>query len=190
MANYALVVDNKLDSVYDYLPKNWKNISNFDLIDDWAFLNSLGWQQITKIIPSYDPATQKIEFLKHELQNEQAVELYQVINLPQPPAPTPPPPPAPINPLVIAEQIVAATQERLDTFARTRAYDGILSACTYALEPNVSKFKQEGEYCVLVRGLTWAKLYQILAEVQAGVRPMPMSYGDIESELPTLEWPV
>ena len=36
------------------------------------------------------------------------------------------------SPEEIQAEIVAAAQQRLDDFARTRNYDGILSACTYA----------------------------------------------------------
>lgn len=88
----------------------------------------------------------------------------------------------------VQEQIVTATQQRLDDFARTRNYDGILSACTYATS-TVPKFKTEGQYCVEARDETWAKLYEIMDEVQSGVRPPPTGYDDIEPELPVLEWP-
>jgi len=88
----------------------------------------------------------------------------------------------------IESAIITATQLRLDTFAQTRNYMGILSACTYA-SSTVEKFKTEGQYCVNQRDATWAKLYQMLAEVQAGTRPMPSGYADIESELPVLVWP-
>lgn len=88
----------------------------------------------------------------------------------------------------IQNEIVAATQERLDTFARTRNYDGILSLCTYATSPT-QKFADEGQYGITARDATWAKLYEILAEVQAGTRPMPSSYFDIEPDLPPLAWP-
>jgi hypothetical protein len=37
--------------------------------------------------------------------------------------------------------------------------------------------------------LTWARLYELLAEVQAGTRPMPTGFADIEPELPPLVWP-
>lgn len=84
--------------------------------------------------------------------------------------------------------IVAATQARLDDFARTRGYDGILSACTYATS-TVTKFQAEAQYCVQARDATWAKLYEMLAEVQAGTRPMPSGFEDIEAELPPLNWP-
>lgn len=86
------------------------------------------------------------------------------------------------------EKFVNATQRRLDSFARTRNYDGILSACTYANSP-IPKFNIEGSYCVDRRALTWAALYQILGEVQAGQRPIPETFADIENDLPELVWP-
>ena len=45
---------------------------------------------------------------------------------------------------------VAAVQVRLDDFARTRNYDGILSAATYATS-TVSKFAAEGQCAVALR---------------------------------------
>ena len=89
---------------------------------------------------------------------------------------------------VLSESIVQQVQLRLDNFAKTKNYDGILSACTYATSVN-PKFKAEGQYCVEARDNTWGTLYQILGEVQAGTRPVPSGYQDIEPELPTLSWP-
>lgn len=86
------------------------------------------------------------------------------------------------------DSIVQGTQARLDTFAKTRGYDNILSACTYATSPTV-KFAIEGQYCVDVRDATWAKLIEILGEVTAGTRPRPSGYADIEADLPPLVWP-
>jgi len=88
----------------------------------------------------------------------------------------------------LQETIVAQTQQRLDDFARTRGYDGILSAATYATSA-VPKFAAEGQYCVETRDATWARLYAILAEVEAGRRPAPNGFADIEGELPSLAWP-
>lgn len=96
-----------------------------------------------------------------------------------------PPPPTPEQ---IMAECVERTQKRLDDFARTRNYDNILSACTYAASM-VPKFAAEGQYCVTARDNTWATLYQVLAEVEAGTRPMPSGYADIEPLLPVLEWP-
>ena len=89
---------------------------------------------------------------------------------------------------LIRNSIVNCTQSRLDDFARTRNYDGILSACTYATS-TVPKFQQEAQYCVEARDSTWATLYAIMAEVQSGNRPMPRSFEELEPELPILEWP-
>ena len=88
----------------------------------------------------------------------------------------------------VQADIVIQTQARLDTFAMTRNYDSILSACTYATSPT-AQFSTEGQYAVQARDATWAKLYQILGEVQSGTRPMPSGYADIEAELPVLAWP-
>jgi hypothetical protein len=88
----------------------------------------------------------------------------------------------------IQADIVAATQVRLDAFAQTRHYDDIKSASDYA-GCSVPKFSQEGTYCRDARAETWAKLYDMLAEVQAGTRPMPSGFADVEPELPPLVWP-
>ena len=88
----------------------------------------------------------------------------------------------------VKDDVVQATQLRLDTFAQTRGYDGILSAATYATS-TVPKFQAEGQYCVEARDATWNKLYEMLAEVEAGTRPMPNSFADVEPELPVLNWP-
>lgn len=91
--------------------------------------------------------------------------------------------------VALYNDIIKYTQRRLDEFAQTRNYDGILSAASYATSLN-ERFQTEGQYCVDVRDLTWAKLYEILAEIQAGTRQAPNSFSDIESELPVLSWPV
>ncbi len=88
----------------------------------------------------------------------------------------------------IKVSVVAATQQRLDAFAQTRAYDGILSACTYAASA-VPKFASEGQCCVDARDATWEALYTLMAEVESGQRPMPSGYADIEPLLPSLAWP-
>lgn len=88
----------------------------------------------------------------------------------------------------IKQAIVQATQQRLDSFAQTRGYDGILSACTYA-PSSVPKFAAEGTYAVGARDATWAALYGVMQEVETGVLPMPTGFADVESLLPALAWP-
>ena len=89
----------------------------------------------------------------------------------------------------LIQSVTQQTQQRLDDFAKTRNYDGILSACTYATSPT-AKFATEGQYCVEARDATWSTLYVIMAEVEAGTRPMPSSFADIEPDLPVLTWPI
>lgn len=88
----------------------------------------------------------------------------------------------------VKSEVIQQTQSRLDSFAQTRNYDNILSACTYATSPT-TKFATEGQYCVAQRDATWAKLLEILADVEAGTRPVPSGYAEIEPELPPLVWP-
>lgn len=87
----------------------------------------------------------------------------------------------------IIEEVSAQVQERLDSFARIKGYDNILSACTYATSA-VPRFQAEGEYCVHSRDTTWATLYYIMDDVKNGVTPMPASYAEIEAQLPALVW--
>lgn len=99
-----------------------------------------------------------------------------------------PPAPPQKTPEEIQAEIVAATQERLDAFARERSYDDIKSACTYA-GCSVVKFDTEGSYCRDARAETWDVLYALLGEVEAGTRPLPTGFAEIEPLLPALAWP-
>ena len=84
--------------------------------------------------------------------------------------PMPVDPPAP-------EQIMARLETRvqqwLDEQARALGYDDIKSAVTYAEEPAVPKFQQEGQAMRRLRSLAWARCYEILNAVQAGQRSIP-----------------
>jgi len=89
----------------------------------------------------------------------------------------------------LKRRIVAETQARLDNFANTREYDGILSAASYATSTNPTR-RAEGQYAVDARDETWDVLYAILDDVIAKKRPIPKSFSEIEDELPALVWPV
>ena len=97
-------------------------------------------------------------------------------------------PTKPFEEAQFVEEVRVATQARLDAFAQTRNYDGVLSACTYATSA-VLKFKTEGQYCVNARDTTWASVYQIMVEVKEGTRPMPGSVAEVMDLLPGLSWP-
>ena len=93
-------------------------------------------------------------------------------------------------PPLTTEQIVAgfvtAIQQRLDDFAKTRGYDGIMSACTYATS-TVPKFQSEGQYCVGARDDTWSMAYDMLEDVQSGADVPTME--EVMASLPVLAWP-
>lgn len=99
----------------------------------------------------------------------------------------PPLPPAK-SPEEIRLEIMDGVQRYLDDFARTKTYDSMLSACTYATS-TVPQFAKEGQYCVEKRDECWATVARIEAEVLAGTRPAPTGFDDIKGELPVLEWP-
>ena len=86
----------------------------------------------------------------------------------------------------ITKEVTDSTQARLDAWARTRNYDGILSLCTYATS-SVARFAMEGQRGVDNRDVTWATLYAIMDEVQSGTRPMPGGFADVEPDLPALD---
>jgi hypothetical protein len=116
--------------------------------------------------------------------NEQgASESCLVSALPQETVIDPPDDPSPAQ---IQADVVSAVQARLDDFAKTRGYDGILSACTYATS-NVTKFQIEGRYCVAARDAHWSKCYDLLTQVQGGA-PVP-TIDEVIAQMPALEWP-
>lgn len=89
----------------------------------------------------------------------------------------------------IKQEIVTKTQSKLDQWAMTKNYDGILSASTYATS-TIPQFKSDGQDAVNFRDLTWSTLYSILSQVEAGTLAMPNSFSDIEPLLPTLTWTI
>ncbi len=87
----------------------------------------------------------------------------------------------------LLQSFISRIQGRLDRFAQTRNYDGILSAASY-FNSTVPQFQAEGRYAIQARDLTWAKAYAVLDQVESGLRPVP-AWEDLKAELPALEWP-
>lgn len=78
-----------------------------------------------------------------------------------------------------------AIQARLDGEARARGYDSIATAVSYAEEPAVAKFQEDGKAFRAWRSLVWAYAYQELAKVKAGARAIP-ALDAFLTELPVL----
>lgn len=76
--------------------------------------------------------------------------------------------------------------QELDNFAKTRGYDSILSACSYATS-SVPKYQVEGARAMTLRDASWVKAYETITAVTAHEIPPP-AYEDIG--MPVLEWEV
>ncbi|MDR2893560.1 MAG: hypothetical protein LBV80_10885 [Deltaproteobacteria bacterium] len=86
--------------------------------------------------------------------------------------------------------VMSAVQARLDNFAATRGYDGILSAASYAFSSNPA-YAAEGQYCVEVRDATWEFVNAYLNAVLSGEKAIPV-WEELAAQLDAaapLVWP-
>jgi hypothetical protein len=67
----------------------------------------------------------------------------------------------------------AAIQTELDRQAQLKGYDTIISACSYAAQASGEPFQAEGAAFLKWRSDVWTQANAVLADVQAGARPMP-----------------
>jgi hypothetical protein len=81
------------------------------------------------------------------------------------------------SPAPTAEQLqkllTDTVQSLMDSKAQAYHYDNLTTAVTYADEPAVPKFQEEGQAFRAWRSQVWASAYNILADVQAGSRTFP-----------------
>jgi len=94
------------------------------------------------------------------------------------------PSPAPSQ---VMARAAAVIQAHLDATARLRRYDSIQTAVSYRDDPN-PQFSAEGQAAFLWRSAVWTSALHILAEVEAGERPVP-SDADLIAALPAMVWP-
>lgn len=78
-----------------------------------------------------------------------------------------------------------AIQGHLDATARERGYDSIATAVSYAEEPAVPRFQDDGLAFRAWRSRVWNYAYEQLALVMAGERPVPTANVFL-AELPKL----
>lgn len=84
MANYAYVENDEILGVYDILPSNWKNISNFkNLENNLEELEALGWKKIVAVNANIDTAKYKILSNRHYILDGVVYEEKVVEEIPQ-----------------------------------------------------------------------------------------------------------
>ena len=79
-----------------------------------------------------------------------------------------------------------AIQAHLDSTAQSAGYDDIYTVVTYAEEPSVTKFQNDGKAFRKWRSLVWDYTYEQLDLVVAGQRTKP-TVEEFLLELPALE---
>lgn len=82
MAKYAFIENNEIIGLYNDLPKNWRNISNFYALEsDPEYLSSLGWKLIQRSTVKHNPDTQSAE-ITYSIVGDSVVESIIVTDLP------------------------------------------------------------------------------------------------------------
>ncbi|MCX7779602.1 MAG: hypothetical protein N2491_01650 [Negativicutes bacterium] len=104
------------------------------------------------------------------------------------PIPSPPEPTPEEQQAALMKAMTDAVQAHMDTKARAKGYDNLLSAVTYAEEPTVPKFQAEGVAFRAWRSAVWAYCYEQLDAVLSGQRETP-TVEQLISELPPLVLP-
>lgn len=85
-------------------------------------------------------------------------------------------------PIDIKKQVIDYVQTQLDKKAQAKGYDSIISACTYVTS-TVAKFAQEAQEFVNLRDTAWSVCYQLLNDVELGIRPVP-TLAEVKTFLP------
>lgn len=88
---------------------------------------------------------------------------------------------------IMKNKFLQAVQARLDDEARTKGYDSILSACSYAGAAN--PFQAESQSFIVWRREVWTCCYTELLKVENGTRPMP-TVAEFLAELPNRTEPI
>lgn len=88
---------------------------------------------------------------------------------------------------ILLKHMTAAVQHHMDSVAAERNYDGIQSAALRAALPN-SPFHAEGVAYGEWMDACWSHCYQVMADVEGGLREQP-STEELIAELPAITLP-
>lgn len=175
---YCRVEDGNVIGGPSTLPDNYANYSN-------GFFN-LSAEEVVPygfylyINPDYDNATQELGYYIIDSNNFTVTN--EVVNLTQEQIDS--------RRLTYMEskksELVYAVQSHLDSTARTRGYDGILSLCSYDGDQD-PVFAAEALAGKSWRSACWRYCYQVMDDVLNGDREIP-TVEVLISELPQINW--
>lgn len=169
---YCLVENGAIAAGPSVLPPSWRHVSGLDLLPDPALL-SYGWRPVVDVLAPLAP------WHKHGtpelvVNGSNVLRRLPAVALPD-------------------EKIIATirddVQAWLDGTANDVGYDDIKSAVSYADEPSVPRFQEEGRAFRTWRSLVWKACNEILQNVLSGARPKPASSAALIAELPQLQLP-
>lgn len=88
MAKFAYVENGIVDSVYDELPTNWKNISNFYTLEEDQ-RKQYGWYSVESTPFPFDPSTQILGQEIYTFDGDRVIASYEILSAPPlPPTPS------------------------------------------------------------------------------------------------------
>jgi hypothetical protein len=160
MANYAHIENETITGVYDLYPDNWRNISNFYLLEnDTDTLRGLGWRTIVKSTPSYNSDTQRLGNPIHTIVDDDVYESFEIID-------------------IIFSDIVYQTQEELDAIKLA-----LHNSAMETLRSKRDKLLAETDFTQLadVININGTELTQLYEEYRQALRDLPNSY-EVDSE--------
>ena len=88
----------------------------------------------------------------------------------------------------LKQMFTDAIQNYLDTTAQERRYDNIFTAISYVNSTD-EIFAREARACLEWRDKVWRTCYNILDDVEAGLRPIP-TIEELIEELPKMNWDI
>ena len=155
MANYAHIEDGTITGVYDLYPDNWRNISNFYLLEnDTDTLRSLGWRTIVKSTPSYNSDTQYVGNPIHTIEDDNVIETYEIVD-------------------IVFSEIVYQTEEELAAIKLAQH-----NSAMETLRNKRDKLLADTDFTQLadVIKLNGVELTQLYEEYRQALRDLPNSY--------------
>jgi hypothetical protein len=160
MANYAHIENGTITGVYDLYPDNWRNISNFYLLEnDTDTLRSLGWRIIVKSTPSYNIDTQYLGNPIHTIQDDEVYETLEIVD-------------------IVFAEIIYQTQEELDAIKLAQH-----NLAMETLRSKRDKLLAETDFTQLadVIAINGIELNQLFVVYRQALRDLPNSY-EVDSE--------